>query len=182
MALAGLRRTVPIDPGRSCLYGPGQGQPPVALGNGFFSHHRARNNTCLTSTRHHHSGRPTLGGRFATALSDTNTFGSYAGLMLVLFTSLTASFRPPPKCPPKAADQLITLLVLFVITIGLWTLVSSQSRGAFIALLAACAMAAWLAFLKVKRRYSATYSFKPGSLNPHSDRGIWDRLRYVNRW
>jgi O-antigen ligase len=99
------------------------------------------------------------GGRFATALSDTNTFGSYVGLMLALFTSLVAFSKFPSEMPYKGLIKLAAVASSFW---GAWALFGSQSRGAWIATAGALLLTFWLLMAGNKLKGEKTTS----SINP----------------
>ncbi len=73
-------------------------------------------------------------GRFSTKISDPNTFGSYVGLMLMLVASIVIFLRPSETVQHKTVGFAANMAATSCsITVAVWALVGSHSRGAWIA-------------------------------------------------
>lgn len=89
-------------------------------------------------------------GRFATTLSDTNTFGSYVGLIVSLTICLIL-FSLPHKDHNKLSKWSLRWLALIPVGIGVWALIGSQSRGAWISFAGVLSAVTWVLFSHSRR-------------------------------
>jgi O-antigen ligase len=96
------------------------------------------------------------GGRFATALSDTNTFGSYVGLIVILSICLIVFSQPRNAHSRKLSQQSLRWLALIPVGVGIWALIGSQSRGAWISAAGALFAATWILFSRSRASNVAT--------------------------
>jgi O-antigen ligase len=88
------------------------------------------------------------GGRYATRLTDTTTYGSYVGLITTLTLALFIFYWVSARNKNNVTKTLTAILMTVSVTTGLWALIGSQTRGAWIAATVATGSLTWLFLTK----------------------------------